>query len=826
MTTVQHAAEEAGSMSVSNGLEATQLLNVAWVLLCAFLVVSMQLGFAMLEVGSCRKAHRMTVLAKNVLDSAVSAIGFCCYSKLNNPSVLLIGSPDGTTQARHMIFFLWGFCANSVTVCSGSMAERVHMVAYLSYAFVMSSIIYPPLAESVWGQDSRAFLHYEFHGRIRGHAYHDFAGSGIVHLTGGISALIGNILLGRRIMISLPESDDETPKGPSQHASDLADRATGAKGSRWARRFEDSLRDKIEFKPCGYLQAMGMFILWVGWYGFNTGPVLNLGGGGAAVAGMVAWNTTLSAAMGGIGAFINCFCIQQHLDVSFICNGVLGGLVAITAACDVATQEASMILGLLAGLFVYPASSALVTKLRLDDPVDAISVHACCGLLGVLGVGLCRPPCSYLQMFGGGANAQIRFCAPDHMAYRQLLAQLWGAVLMIAWAGAVSLALFGIFAVPEYARACEAKFMQEAEGLLGSLLREETPNIEAPAATAEAASRAQQLRSLAQQSTPVRLVLESNGWTTEGGFPDQVDPELWMKRLKFCRWALVELRERRYETALEGDETGWCGLWHAGKALRACCRAIGRLTPTALSWSMPMVRLRISPSAELSGLGAAESDGGQLLKVLQKVVKTPLKEYELQQEQKAAEMKREMQELMLLVGSQDALLQALVRNAGRGRPPRLPVGRLGAEGVRQLLQNAGTTSASIDYSSLVSRPHAPPSFSSECSSNASRSSAGSMSTVSDKLAGQLTPHSDINTPPPTLLGLASRAQRTIAMPRQTGLSAHDEELALDLLASLRLQQENLFRHAEGSASADGIGAIDDDRQGDETPRQGQDTSSL
>ncbi|CAE8741563.1 unnamed protein product, partial [Polarella glacialis] len=158
--------------------EFTDELQSAWLLLCTFLVVSMQLGFAMLEVGTVREAHRMTVLAKNIMDSVVSCFAFGFGASWMGLSLIL--DKHGHVMYDRQLYN-WVFCATSVTICSGSMAERTHMIAYLTHAALMAGFIYPSIAEAVWG-DGTGFLYNEMHKRFEdAHSYHDCAGSGVVH---------------------------------------------------------------------------------------------------------------------------------------------------------------------------------------------------------------------------------------------------------------------------------------------------------------------------------------------------------------------------------------------------------------------------------------------------------------------------------------------------------------------------------------------------------------------------------------------------------------------------------------------------------------------
>jgi len=314
--------------------------NEFWILNCAFLVVSMQLGFAMLEVGSVRKAQRTTVLAKNVLDSTVSMLGFWVFCSWRGSQ--LVSESDGKMQS-HLMFFQSAFCGTAVTICGGSMAERAHMHAYLFFATLMSLLIYPEIAEGAWTQNAMLSSQFQL---PTGYRYHDFAGSGVVHLTGGCCALIGNLFLGRRIMRRYDSSNGSTVHGadawhedefntseatpyagPDHHQNLEAMQSSG-----WLRRYEDEERDKREFDtPSSYLQVMGMFTLWVGWYGFNTGSNFSMLTMGSISAGTVAMNTTMAACAGGLGSYLHCYYMMQHINMSLICNGLISGLIAITA---------------------------------------------------------------------------------------------------------------------------------------------------------------------------------------------------------------------------------------------------------------------------------------------------------------------------------------------------------------------------------------------------------------------------------------------------------------------------------------------------------------
>ncbi|CAK0810493.1 unnamed protein product [Prorocentrum cordatum] len=601
-------------------METDSPLSVAWVLVNSFLVISMQLGFAMLEVGSVREVHRMTVLAKNILDSCVSCLAFSTSCALLQPSIIY---RDGYAQ-QHLMVFQWAFCATCVTICSGAMAERTHMLAYLTFTALMGGVVYPILAESAWGN---GLFRDQFHDRFHeGYSYHDFAGSGVVHLVGGTGALVGNLILGRRIM--QPEQGHFGAFGfeQGQHNLALGDAfrsgAAGApggdqsgeqaleekdendvllkQGGGWPRRFDNLDRDRVEFMPLGYLQVTGMFTLWVGWYGFNAGSTLAMDPSAATAAGVIAWNTTMAAAMGGFGAFLSCCFFRERLDVGFISNGVLTGLVSITASCDVASTGDAAVLGLLSGLVVYPLSSYGLQVLRVDDPVDAVPVHLFGGLLGVFAVGLCQPDCVALESLGGGQAEQQRFCLEEHDVRRQMLAQVWGSLLELSFAAGCALVVWGFLAVSECARALEGDLLERACELLRAPAGVAPPPQGAAPEAGQAESAAMALRAIAKESPLARAVLRSHGLTSRGfaeGSPADAG------RL---RQDLQQARRERAETALE-----------AGCVCGALAQMVHRCWPLR---ELALLRLRISPGNELSGLGAAATDRSQMVHSARRMV--------------------------------------------------------------------------------------------------------------------------------------------------------------------------------------------------------------
>ncbi|CAE8722346.1 unnamed protein product, partial [Polarella glacialis] len=339
-------------------------LDSMWLLLCGALVMLMHAGFAMLEAGCCRSKNAQNVLMKNLVNVTVGTMGWFFFGwgiafggdaatggkalwigsgqflsdgfiTHSDGVVSALGAPgSGQIRSRQLDwFFQWAFCTAGATIVSGGVAERVRSPTYAAYAFVMAAFIYPVIVAWTWqgGWLSGIF----------GVGFMDFAGSGIVHLAGGISALAGTMVLGPR-------------KG----------------------RFEHPELFEAHSLP---LAVLGTFILWFGWYGFNPGSVLGMHDAATGMlAAQVAMNTTLSAAIGGMTVFVLRYFLTHKYDVGGLCNGILAGLVSITAGCGNMQSGYALLTGLIGG-FVYQAGSMLLVKFKIDDPVDASPVHMGCG---------------------------------------------------------------------------------------------------------------------------------------------------------------------------------------------------------------------------------------------------------------------------------------------------------------------------------------------------------------------------------------------------------------------------------------------------------------
>lgn len=339
--------------------DLTAGLDQMWLMLAAFLVFFMQLGFAMVEAGFVRAKNTTNILMKNVLDACIGAIAFFAVG------FALAYGVDGDGEANGLFglgnFFLndfedyafwifqFAFAATAATIVSGAMAERTKFSAYLIYTACITALIYPVVVH--WAWDGNGWLTAFTDDPIGTNGYIDFAGSGVVHMVGGFAGLVGAIMVGPRI------------------GKFTGGRINAIPGHSLA------------------LGTLGMFVLWVGWYGFNPGSTLALSGGFAALAAKVAVTTTLAAAAGGVTATLVSKARSGVYDMGLTINGILGGLVAITAPCATVEPWAAIVIGAV-GAAVVIGGIELLERLHVDDPVGAVSVHGFSGVWGVLSVGL------------------------------------------------------------------------------------------------------------------------------------------------------------------------------------------------------------------------------------------------------------------------------------------------------------------------------------------------------------------------------------------------------------------------------------------------------
>ena len=328
--------------------------DVTWTLVAAFLVYFMQAGFALCEAGLTRAKNTGNILMKNLMDFC---IGTPCYwiigfGLMFGGTNALIGTLDPFMQGVYdfgslptwvYAFFQTVFCATAATIVSGSMAERTNFKAYVFYSAAISLIVYPISGHWIWGGGWLAQL-----------GFHDFAGSTAVHFVGGVTAALGAYLLGPRIG-----------------------------------KYDKNGKPRAILGHNMLAMALGVFILWFCWFGFNGGSTVCLTGDNAMTsAGLVVFNTNLSAALATLAAMIFTWVRYGKPDVSLTFNASLAGLVAITAGCDVVDPFGAAIIGIVAGILVILSVEFFDKIVKIDDPVGAISVHGACGCFGTLAIGL------------------------------------------------------------------------------------------------------------------------------------------------------------------------------------------------------------------------------------------------------------------------------------------------------------------------------------------------------------------------------------------------------------------------------------------------------
>ena len=328
-------------------LDLATSVDVGWTLVAAALVFFMQAGFAMVETGFTRAKNAGNIIMKNLMDFSLGTpifwvLGFGIMFGAASP---FFGGfdffADGVVGEGYnwtTLSFQTVFCATAATIVSGSMAERTKFSAYCIYSMVISAVIYPVSGHWIWGGGWLAEL-----------GFHDFAGSTAVHMVGGVAALVGAAILGPRI---------------GKYTKDGKARAIPG----------HSLT----------LGALGCFILWFCWFGFNGGSTVALSGGGAEVASRVFVTTNMAAAVATVTVMCITWIRYKKPDVSMTLNGSLAGLVAITAGCDMVTPMGSAIIGICAGFAVVFGIEFVDQKLKVDDPVGAVGVHCINGALGTI----------------------------------------------------------------------------------------------------------------------------------------------------------------------------------------------------------------------------------------------------------------------------------------------------------------------------------------------------------------------------------------------------------------------------------------------------------
>jgi ammonium transporter, Amt family len=401
-------------------------LNIVWTLITGFLVMFMQAGFALVETGLTRAKNVAHTMGMNVFVYAVGIIGFWAIgfglqmggvgalatfgsdSTLSSELIIHIGGKEfGLCGMRGfflsptvfaapvaaLFLFQMVFMDTGATIPTGAMAERWKFTSFVLFSFVFSTIIYPVFANWVWGGGWLSQLGHNFG---LGHGYVDFAGSSVVHMAGGVASLVGAKMIGPRI---------------GKYGSD--GRAKPIPGHNMP------------------MVVLGTLILAFGWFGFNPGSTLS---GSDTHVALIAVNTMLASGAGAFGAYLYLMLRFGTPDISMLCNGMLAGLVAITAPCAFVTAPAAILIGLVAGVLVVLSAIFIENVLKIDDPVGASSVHGTCGAWGIVSLGLFAD-----GRYGdgwNGVNGQVRGLFYGDPA--QLVAQGVGLCTSLFWVGTMT----------------------------------------------------------------------------------------------------------------------------------------------------------------------------------------------------------------------------------------------------------------------------------------------------------------------------------------------------------------------------------------------------
>ncbi|WP_053978500.1 ammonium transporter [Mangrovimonas xylaniphaga] len=358
--------------------EINGVLDIFWILVAGIFVFFMQAGFTLVEAGFTRSKNTINIVMKNLMDLCIGSLGFWAigYTIMYGESIgKFIGSPSlfyNEPGDMHNLFFQTVFCATAATIVSGAVAERTKFSTYIIFSLIMTTIIYPISGHWVWQGD----------GWLTELGFIDFAGSTVVHSVGGWAGLVAAALIGPRI-----------------------GKYTGGKSNA-------ILGHNMMYG------ALGVFILWLGWFGFNPGSELAISGGSANNVANIVITTNLAAAAGAVTALILTWVKYGKPDLSMTLNGALAGLVGITAGCAAVSPVGAALIGAISGFTVVVSIAVIDKNLKIDDPVGAISVHGVVGALGTLLVGVFATDGGLF--YGGG--------------FKQLGVQAIGVFSIGAWA--------------------------------------------------------------------------------------------------------------------------------------------------------------------------------------------------------------------------------------------------------------------------------------------------------------------------------------------------------------------------------------------------------
>ena len=378
--------------------QITSSINTVWTLIATTLVFFMQAGFAMVETGFTRAKNAGNIVMKNLMDFVVGSlvfwiIGFALMFGVDKGGIIGFSGLFSSGSYSHLnellgltipkeafLIFQTVFCATAATIVSGAMAERTKFISYLIYSFVISALIYPVVGHWIWGG-----------GWLFDRGFHDFAGSTVVHSVGGWAALMGAWVIGPRI--GKYTSDGKSNSIPAHSIT---------------------------------LGALGVFILWFGWFGFNPGSTLS--GTNVESISHIFVTTNLAGAAAAFVAMTVSWIKGGKADIGMTLNGALAGLVAITAGCDIVSIPGAVIIGIIAGFVIVFGVEFIDKVLKIDDAVGAVGVHGLCGATGTLLVGFFATEGGLL--YGGGTAL--------------LITQLIGVLAVAAWTISTTLILFKV----------------------------------------------------------------------------------------------------------------------------------------------------------------------------------------------------------------------------------------------------------------------------------------------------------------------------------------------------------------------------------------------
>ncbi len=361
-------------------MDTNTAMDLMWVLIAGCLVFFMQAGFTLVETGFTRSKNTGNIIMKNLMDFCIGSLAFWAvgYSLMYGESIGgLIGDMGqyaffDSLPDMHSLFFQTVFAATAATIVSGAIAERTKFTTYLIFSLLMTLVIYPISGSWVWNAG----------GWLAKMGFTDFAGSTVVHAVGGFASLVAAALVGPRIG---KYTDGRSNAIPGHNLM---------------------------------LGALGVFILWLGWFGFNPGSQLAISGDNAFKVAAIFITTNLAGAAGALAAMFLTWIFYKKPDISMTLNGVLAGLVGVTAGCAAVSPVGALMIGLICGIVVVFSIEFIDKKLKIDDPVGAVSVHGVCGALGTILVGLFATDGGLF--YGGG--------------FDKLIVQLTGVGAIVAWA--------------------------------------------------------------------------------------------------------------------------------------------------------------------------------------------------------------------------------------------------------------------------------------------------------------------------------------------------------------------------------------------------------